>query len=155
LLWDGVQDRRPYFLLWGAGVLTWSAIFWQMRRRAGPITFVERQIAHAWAGGVFGSLGVLVLEALLGLPVLSLAPVLAVLAGMVFLFKAGLLTGRFYFAVGGNFLAAAAMLLWPEWKMVTYGLALGLCYFVPGWFYYRRRRRARAAAGAGGPHPGA
>jgi hypothetical protein len=39
--------------------------------------------------------------------------------------------------------------------MVIYGLARGLCYFVPGWFYYRRRRRARAAAGAGGPRPGA
>jgi eukaryotic-like serine/threonine-protein kinase len=147
LLWQGVQHRAPYLVLWGAGVLTWSLIFWQLRRRAGPITPVERQIAHGWAGGVVGSFGVLLLEALLDQPVLSLAPVLAIVAGMVFLFKAGLLSGMFYFAVGLNFATAALMVALPDVNMLLYGTSLALCYFVPGWKSYRRRSAAAAPSG--------
>ena len=54
-----LTDRRPYLALWGLGVMTWGGIFWRMRRRIGPVTFVERQIAHVWASGVAGSFAVL------------------------------------------------------------------------------------------------
>ena len=37
-----------------------------------------------------------VVEIVLGLPVLTLSPVLASISGMVFLVKAGILTGEFY-----------------------------------------------------------
>ena len=40
-----VDSRWPYVALWTVGLSSWAAIFWNLRHRAGPITFVERQIA--------------------------------------------------------------------------------------------------------------
>ena len=42
------------------------------------------------------TIGVFVVEMLLGLPVLTLSPMLAVIAGMTFVVKAGMLSGSFY-----------------------------------------------------------
>lgn len=140
LQWLGVTDRLPFAALWGGGVLTWAAIFWRMRRRIGPVTFVERQIAHVWASGVAGIFALLTLEWMLGEPVLRYAPFLGVMAGMVFLCKAGILSGLFYLAVGVLFATAGLMARFPDWGMLVYGLALGSCYFVPGFIFYRRRQ---------------
>ncbi len=139
-----VHDRIPYLALWVGGVMTWAWIFWQMRRRRGPVTFVERQIAHVWAAGVAGSFAVLMIEWMLGKPVLEFAPMLAILGGMVFLAKAGTLSGMFYLAVAVLFATAGAMILWPESGMLLYGVALAGSYFVPGWIFYRRRQRGFA-----------
>ena len=92
--WQGVSSRFPYAVLWTVGVGTWAMIFWELRRRSGPITFVERQIAHFWAGSSFSSMLLFGLEALLNLPVLTLSPVLPLIAGNVFLAKAGILSGK-------------------------------------------------------------
>ena len=40
----GVASRWPYLALWTVGVGTGRIVFWNLRRRSGPITFVERQI---------------------------------------------------------------------------------------------------------------
>jgi serine/threonine-protein kinase len=135
-----IHQRWPYLTLWVAGLLIWGMIFWQLRRRIGPVTFVERQIAHIWASGVAGSFGILFLEMLWRRPVLELAPLLAVVAGMVFLSKAGILSGLFYLAVGALFMAACLMLFLPDVAMLIYGVTLALSYFIPGWIFYRRRR---------------
>ena len=55
-----------------------------------------------------------VIEVLLRLPVLTLSPVLAVAAGMVFVFKAGILSGRFYVTAAGMFLTAGVMAVVPQ-----------------------------------------
>ena len=65
------MDRRrattpSYLVLWSVGLVTWGTIFWQLRRRGGPVLFVERQIAHAWAAGVCASIGMFVIEVLMG-----------------------------------------------------------------------------------------
>ena len=36
----------------GLIALLWAAVFWWLRRRMGPVTFVERQIAHVWAASM-------------------------------------------------------------------------------------------------------
>ena len=46
--WRGIDSPGPYLAIWTVGFGTWAAIFWALRRRAGPVTFVERQIAHVW-----------------------------------------------------------------------------------------------------------
>jgi len=46
LLLSGVKSRWVYPGLWVVLLGIWAACFWSLRRRAGPITFVERQIAH-------------------------------------------------------------------------------------------------------------
>src|SRR5262249_33891875 len=54
LLLLGVQSRWPYVLIFTAGLGTWAAIFWALRRQGGPISFVERQLAHVWGSGIVG-----------------------------------------------------------------------------------------------------
>ena len=69
-----------------------GCVFWTLRRRGGPITFVERQLGHIWAAGCIGINLIFLVEWLLGLPVLTLAPMLAVTNGMNFLIKGGVLS---------------------------------------------------------------
>lgn len=139
----GVHQHLPYLALWSVGLIVWGSFFWSWRRRAGPVTFVERQVAHAWAGGVIASIGTFIVEVLLGLPVLELSPVLAVAAGMVFLFKAGTLSGWFYLAAAASFVTTVPMAwLGPPWGPVLFGGVSAVSFFVPGLKYYRQRRRA-------------
>ena len=81
------------------------------------------------------------LEYWLGLPVLTLAPVLGIINGMVFLVKAGILTGAFYVQAAALFLTAGVMALFPDYAHILFGLVAAGCFFVPGLKYYRRRGR--------------
>jgi serine/threonine protein kinase len=146
LYWQGYDSHWPYLLLWSVGLVAWSSIFWAWRRRGGPVTFVERQIAHAWGAGVAASIGVLIVEVLLGLDVLTLSPVLAIAAGMVFIMKAGTLTGWFYIAAALCFLTAIPMAVFPEVGPLLFGLAAAVGFFVPGLKYYLQRRRSLVAS---------
>jgi len=141
---EGVQNPLAYVALWGGGLAVWAPIFWLLRRRAGPVTFVERQIAHVWAGSVVGSVGLFAVEWLLGLPVLTLSPVLGLINGMTFTVKAGILTGEFYFQAVALFLTAAVMAI-MQWHGIDLGILLfgvvsAASFFVPGLKYYRRAR---------------
>lgn len=137
--WRGVESRTAYLLLWSGGLGTWAAIFWGLRRRAGPVTFIERQIAHVWAASVLGSIALYGLEYLMDLPVLSLSPVLALFGASVFVVKAGILSGAFYVQATAMFVTSAAMAIWPGSAHAVFGFVSAACFFVPGWQYYRRR----------------
>ena len=138
----GVASPGPYFLIWTVGFSTWAAIFWWLRHRGGPVTFVERQIAHVWAASTIGCSLLFAIEMLLGLPVLALSPVLAIFSGMVFLIKAGILSGAFYAPAALLFLTAGLMAVWPRFALTIFGLASATCFFVPGVKYHLRRVRA-------------
>lgn len=148
----GVEARWPFVALWSVGVGTWAAIFWELRRRSGPITFVERQIAHIWAGSTIASTLLFALEWLLGLPVLQLSPALALIAGNVFLAKAGILSGKFYVQSAAMYLTGLLMALMQRWHIdygiTLFGTALGLCFFLPGWKYFRLVRAGSVSDGA-------
>jgi serine/threonine-protein kinase len=142
LAWQGVMSRWPYVVLWGGGLAVWAPIFWALRHRTGPVTAVERQIAHIWGGSVIASVMLFWVEALLALPALTLSPVLALLAGLVFFAKAGILSGVFYIQAAVLFATALVMCLVPAWQHVIFGIVSGLCFFVPGLKYARQRGRA-------------
>ncbi|QEL16137.1 serine/threonine-protein kinase [Limnoglobus roseus] len=144
LTWEGVRSHLYYLCIWAVGLATWGTILWKLRRRAGPVLFVEQQIAHAWAAGVCASIGMFVIEVVAGLPVLTLSPALAVGAGMVMIFKAGILSGRFYLYAGLNFAAAVLMAAVPRFAHLTFGCVSAVSFFVPGLKYYRQRKRANA-----------
>jgi serine/threonine-protein kinase len=140
----GSRDHVTYLTVWSVSLIAWGVIFWQWRKRGGPVTFVERQLAHAWAAGVVASIGTFLVEWMLPLPVLELTPVLAVAAGMVFLFEAGMLSGEFYLYAGLSFAMAAWMIvghIGPPWSPLLLGVASAVGFFVPGWRYYRLRHR--------------
>jgi serine/threonine-protein kinase len=142
LAWQGVTTRWPYLVLWGGGLALWAPIFWALRHRTGPVTAVERQIAHIWGGSVLGSVMLFWVEDLIGLAVLTLSPVLALLAGIVFFAKAGILSGAFYIQAAVLFATALVMCVVPAWQHVIFGLVSAACFFVPGLKYYRQRGRA-------------
>ncbi|MBI4583898.1 MAG: serine/threonine protein kinase [Planctomycetes bacterium] len=137
--WAGADDPRAYIGLWAIGFSAWAAIFWSLRRRGGPITFVERQIAHVWGASVITSVLLFFLETLLGLKVLSLSPVLGLIGGTVFFVKAGILSGIFYFQAAALFLTSAAMALFPKIGISLFGLVSALCFFIPGLKYWRQQ----------------
>ena len=141
LAWQGVVSRWPYVVLWGGGLAVWAPIFWALRHRTGPVTAVERQIAHIWGGSVIASVMLFWVESLLELPALKLSPVLALLAGVVFFAKAGILSGVFYIQAAVLFATALVMCLVPDWQHVIFGLVSAACFFVPGLKYYRQRGR--------------
>lgn len=136
----GVTNAWPYLGLWSVGLGTWAGIFWALRRRGGPVTFVERQIAHMWAGGVISCSGLFVVEMLLRLPVLTLSPVLGLVSGSVFLAKASILSGRFYVQALALYATAVVMALAPESGLIIFGSVSAACFFLPGWRYYRSVR---------------
>ncbi|MBX6315701.1 MAG: serine/threonine protein kinase, partial [Isosphaeraceae bacterium] len=142
MLWRGVSARWPYVLLFTVGLGAWAAVFWRLRRRGGPITFVERQIAHVWGSGVIALNLIFLVEWLLGLPVLMLAPMLAVTNGMLFLIKAGILSGVFYLYAAATFLTLIPMALFPRAGPLLFGLVSAVCFFATGLKYHLRRRRA-------------
>jgi hypothetical protein len=141
LAWQGVTTRWPYLVLWAGGLALWAPIFWALRQRSGPVTAVERQIAHIWGGSVIASVMLFWVEALLDLPVLTLSPVLALLAGLVFFAKAGILSGAFYIQAAVLFATALVMCMARDLSHIIFGVVSGICFFVPGLKYFRQRSR--------------
>jgi serine/threonine-protein kinase len=157
LTWSGRGDRLTYVLLWTVGLGAWAGLFWELRRRAGPVTFVERQIAHIWGASMASSSGLFAVEWLLGLPPLTLAPVLPLIAGSVFVAKAGILSGEFYLHAALMYATCLPMALWPGYGVALFGLVSFAVFFVPGWKFDRQRaagaaRRRRDAPPAGRSH---
>ena len=137
--YTGVTDRFAYSALWTLGLGAWASVFWALRRRLGPVTFVERQIAHVWASSMISIALLFPLEGWLNLPVLSLSPLLAVSAAMIFLIKAAILDGAFYVQTACLLVTAAAMAAWPSAAHLLFGVVAGSCFLIPGWKYYRQR----------------
>jgi serine/threonine-protein kinase len=143
---SGVASRWPYVGLWTVGLGTWAVIFWGLRRRSGPITFVERQIAHVWAGSMIIDVFMYAIEYQLGLPVLTLSPMLGPVGGAVFLTKAAMLSGVFYIQAVVLSLTGLVMAwleqqsTFPNVAITVFGVVSAICFFVPGWKYYRLAR---------------
>jgi serine/threonine-protein kinase len=141
-----VTNPLWYLLLWGGGLIVWACVFWHLRKRAGPVLFIERQVAHVWGAAIVATIGVFAIEYLLGMEVLSLAPMLAVIAGITFAVKAGMLSGVFYFAAAAEFLTAIPMALPPlyrQYGVLLFGVVTAVCFFLPGWKYHRQRLRSQ------------
>lgn len=138
----GVENPGGYILLWGGGLILWGTIFWGLRKRGGPVLFVERQVAHIWAAAVISTIGVFFTEILLGIPVLTLSPLLALIAGTVFFTKAGILSGEFYPSAIALYLTTVPMTIWPAYAQLIFGTVSAICFFVPGLKYQRQRLRS-------------
>ena len=151
LMLRGVTDRRPYFAIFTVGLGAWAALYWRLRRRRGPISFVERQLAHVWAAGVVGVNMLLVAEWLLKIPVMSLAPLLAVTNGMLYMVKGGLFSGEFYVLGGLVFLTLIPAALYPPIAVPAFALVSAGCFFATGLKYHLRHLRTkRLGRGQGG-----
>jgi serine/threonine-protein kinase len=141
LLLRGVTDRWPYVLIFTVGLGAWASVFWTLRRRGGPVSFVERLLAHVWGSGVVGINLLFLVEWLKGLPVLSLAPVLGITSGMLFMIKGGILSGSFYLQAAATFLTVFPMVWFPRYAPLVFGTVSATCFFLTGLRAHLRRRR--------------
>jgi serine/threonine-protein kinase len=80
-------------------------------------------------------------EGLLGLPVLTLSPVLPLFAGLVFFAKAGILSGAFYVQAAVLFATSLVMCVTGHYAHIIFGVVSAACFFVPGLKYFRQRSR--------------
>jgi len=138
MLLQEFENRLIYSLTWTLGLGTWAVVFWTLRRKRGAVLFVERQIAHAWGASIV-AIGLLFpIESLLKLEPLQAAPVMGLISGMVFIVKAGILTGKFYLQAILLFLTALLMAVIPKYSLTLFGAVSALCFFIPGWYYHHR-----------------
>jgi serine/threonine-protein kinase len=91
--------------------------------------------------------GLFIVEIILGMPVLTLSPVLGLTSGMIFVIKAGILSGEFYFQAAALFTTAIAMAVLQAqgqpYGITLFGIVSAACFFIPGWKYHRQLRRSR------------
>jgi serine/threonine-protein kinase len=146
LLWRGVTERWPYVAIFTVGLGTWAAIFWELRRRGGPISSVERLMVHVWGSGVVALNLLFLAEWLMGLPVFALAPILAITNGMLFMVKGGILSGAFYLMAGAVFLSMFPMVWFPEFAPLIFAGIAATCFFVAGFQSHLRTLRSRRLA---------
>ena len=140
LHWSGVRSRITFSSLWVLGLGTWAIVFWALRRRLGPVTFVERQIAHVWGASLIAIAILTPLEWLLKLPPLTLSPILALVGAIVFFVKAGILAGWFYIQAACLFATSLLMAIFPNVAHLLFGVVSAGCFFVPGLKYFRRKQ---------------
>ena len=95
-------------------------------------------------GSLIGVVLLFPFEGFLGLELMRLAPVLAVVAAMTFLVKAGILSGTFYWQVVALMLTAVAMALEYRYALFIFGAVSSLCFFIPGLKYHRQLERIGA-----------
>ncbi len=138
----GVAARWPYFLIFSVGLCGWAAIFWALRRRGGPIRFVEKQLAHVWGAGIVSINLIFLVEWLLDMPVLSLSPMIAVTNGMLFMIKGGILSGDYYLQAALTFSAIVPMAAFPRFAPIIFGVVGAACFFAAGLKYRMRRLRS-------------
>ena len=131
-----VENRLYYSAMWTLGLGAWAAVFWKLRQKSGPVLFVERQIAHAWAASLIAIALLFPIEYLMGLEVLEAAPVIGLISGMVFIVKAGILTGKFYSQSVALFLTSVLMAMFPRYSLILFGVVSAICFFVPGLQYH-------------------
>lgn len=87
-------------------------------------------------------------ETIMHRPVLEFSPCLGAIAGMVFLAKAGILSGRFYIEAGLMFATSLVMAAIeaadiPDFSVSLFGVMSAVTFFLPGLKYYRQQRRQR------------
>lgn len=149
LLTQGLASRvdvgtGTLLAFWFAMESLWALLLYARRLRLGKITAVERVLNHVWLAGGLGNLVTFFAEWYADLPPLSLAYCLALVCSCIFLIKAGLLSGKFYFVVATFFACGLAMLCFPSVAMLIFGVTASTCFFVPGLFYYRMSQREAA-----------
>ncbi|KLU01264.1 serine/threonine protein kinase [Rhodopirellula islandica] len=135
----GINERWIYIAVWVIGLSAWAAVFWKLRQRMGPVTFIERQVAHVWGASLIATALLFPLEWWIGLEPLRLAPMLGVITAMVFLIKAGMLSGAFYIQTVLLLATSVAMAVFPSAAHLIFGIVAAGCFFVPGYKYERQR----------------
>ena len=97
-------------------------------------------------------IGIFLPEMILQMDALQLSPILAVITGMMFVTKAGMLSGEFYIYAALNFIAIVPMTIsmnmQPTWHLnqIILAVVASLGFIIPGARYHQQRRKALRAS---------
>jgi serine/threonine protein kinase len=131
--WEFSRERRgPIFFtkLLQVAVMLWIALRFRPRREL-RLTAVERQIWSLIPAYFAGFVAIISVREFLGLTrQLPLAPLLAVLSGMVFVTLGSTMWGWFYLWGGGFFALAVAISLYPDYGQLWLGTLWFVCLAV-------------------------
>jgi serine/threonine-protein kinase len=132
--WEFSRERwGPIFFtkLLQVAVMLWIALRFRPRREL-RLTAVERQIWSLIPAYFAGFVAIVAVREFLGLTAreLPLAPLLAVLSGMVFITLGSTMWGWFYLWGGGFFALAVAISLYPDYGQLWLGTLWFVCLAV-------------------------
>ena len=132
--WEFSRERwGPIFFtkLLQVGVMLWIALRFRPRREL-RLTAVERQIWSLIPAYFAGFVAIVAVREFLGLTAreLPLAPLLAVLSGMVFITLGSTMWGWFYLWAGGFFALAVAISRYPAYGQLWLGTLWFVCLAV-------------------------
>lgn len=111
MLKAGLESHWTCLVVSGAVLLSSGGIITLLLRRQGALPETGRQTIQILIAAALAGFAVQVIEMLLGLPIFQLLPILAVIAGMMFMTLAGALSTRFY-PVAGSCFVAVILLPW-------------------------------------------
>jgi len=147
MLARGIEDWRPFCVMWTCIVGLDLGLVFALRRRAGTRSFVDRAIWATWSTFIAAVILLAILNQMLGLAVGFLAPVVAVMAAMGFCTMGAVISRVWYFPAA-VFAAASIVMALPaarHCQFLILGVLWGSCQFAAGVALERAKRRALAA----------
>ena len=130
---EGAEDVIHGLLIAGG----FFVVHWRAPIAGDPV--IERHVHAAWRAFLTGCLAALGLNFLMGLPPLTLSPMVGVMGGMTMMVNAHLLSGWFYLGAVGCFAAAAVMPFVGRYDFLVLGGVFCLSLLVPAARHFRAR----------------
>ena len=143
----GVERAWLFALLW-LGVVggNLAAVVLLKARGTGARSFVENQLWSIWMTFIFANAALGVLNSLMGLPLLTLAPVIGILSAVGFSMMGALMGARWYLGSVIFVLTAFAMAVVPRWQFALLGVVWGVAQCAGGvWLTLEKRRHTSDA----------
>jgi hypothetical protein len=130
---EGAEDVIHGLLIAGG----FFVVHWRAPIAGDPV--IERHVHAAWRAFLTGCLAALGLNFLMGLPPLTLSPMVGVMGGMTMTVNAHLLSGWFYLGAVGCFAAAAVMPFVGRYDFLVLGGVFCLSLLVSAARHFRAR----------------
>ncbi|MHC4955601.1 MAG: hypothetical protein ACYTGZ_17255 [Planctomycetota bacterium] len=146
MLWEQLQDWRPYAVMWSCIVALNIGVIFLLRRKAGTRSFVDRAIWAIWTTFIAAVILLAIINQVLGLAVGFLAPVVAIMAAMGFCTMAAIISPGWYFPAS-MFATAGLVMALPgvrHYQFIILGVLWCGCQFASGMVLQRAKRRALA-----------
>ena len=144
MLWEQIQNWRPYAVMWSCIVTLNIGIILLLRKKAGTRSFVDHAIWAIWTTFIGAVILLAVINQMLGLTVGFLAPVVAIMASMGFCTMAAVISRGWYFPAA-LFATAGMVMSLPgvrHYQFIILGVLWCGCQVASGVVLERAKRRA-------------
>ena len=114
---DPTHRRLPFIALWISVVaINLTSVIVLKARGTGARTFVENQLWSIWMTFIFSIMSLAVINELMGLPIMTLGPVIGILSAVGFSMMGALMGARWYLGSAIFVVTAFVMALVPDYS---------------------------------------